>query len=661
MKALAAGRSASLALLFLSVYGGCNWMTAQRTDVGVWYYEWERLIPFWPLMIVPYLSIDAFFLVAPFLCRDRNELRTMSARIATAIVVAGMCFAVIPLRFAFDRPAIDGWLGVLFNGFTTLDRPFNLFPSLHITLAVILADTYARHTSGLLRIALLVWFALIGLSTVFTFQHHVVDLAGGLLLATIVHSLIRERDGSPHEATRNVRVGAYYAIGSGLAAFLAAMLWPWGALLLWPALSLAIVCAAYLGLGSAVLAKANGRIPISTRILLWPYFIGQRASLGYYRRQCPAYNVVVPGVWIGRRLDEDEAGAAIAAGVTAVLDLTAEFDETSAFRRIAYANVQTLDLTAPSAVALNAAVQFVSEESRRGIVYVHCKIGYSRSAAVVGAWLLTAGHARTTEEAIGFVRRVRPQAIVRPEAVAAIRQFEAALSGSAQRVHRRPSLERACVSIILAAAARLICGAPRWFDAVPSTRQRIYFANHTSHLDFVAIWGSLPSAARARTLPVVGRDYWDGGPIRRLLARRVLHAVLVDRAHGAMHRQATIASARRSVQCAAEALATGASLIIFPEGTRGSGGTVGPFKSGLYHLCRTHPDVELVPVFLENLNRILPKGEAVPLPVTGRITFGQPMRLQPGEGKTQFLLRARTALLMVPVCTSPSTAISRAS
>ncbi len=443
MKALAARRSASLALLFLGVYGGCNWMTAQRTDVGVWYYEWERLIPFWPLMIVPYLSIDAFFLVAPFLCRDRDELRVLSARIATAIVVAGICFAVFPLRFAFDRPAIDGWLGALFNGFTTLDRPYNLFPSLHITLAVILADTYARHTSGLLRIALLVWFALIGLSTVFTFQHHVVDLAGGLLLATIVHYLIRERGGSPHGATRNVRIGAYYAIGSGLAALLAAMLWPWGALLLWPALSLAIVCAAYLGLGPAVLAKANGRIPISTRILLWPYFIGQRASLSYYRRQCPAYNVVVPGVWIGRRLDEDEAGAAIAAGVTAVLDLTAEFDEVSAFRRVAYASVPTLDLTAPSADALNAAVRFVSEESRRGIVYVHCKIGYSRSAAVVGAWLLTARHARTTEEAIGFVRRVRPQAIVRPEAVAAIRQFEAVLSGSVRPVHRRPSLERA--------------------------------------------------------------------------------------------------------------------------------------------------------------------------------------------------------------------------
>ena len=319
-------------------------------------YEWERLIPFWPLMIVPYLSIDAFFLVAPFLCRDRDELRVLSARIATAIVVAGICFAVFPLRFAFDRPAIDGWLGALFNGFTTLDRPYNLFPSLHITLAVILADTYARHTSGLLRTALLVWFALIGLSTVFTFQHHVVDLAGGLLLATIVHYLIRERGGSPHGAAMNVRIAAYYATGSGLAALLAAMLWPWGALLLWPALSLAIVCAAYRP-GIRSLGKSERQDSDLYPDLLWPYFIGQRASLSYYRRQCPAYNVVVPGLWIGRRLDEDEAGAAIAAGVTAVLDLTAEFDEASAFRRIAYTNVPTLDLTAPSADVLKAAVR----------------------------------------------------------------------------------------------------------------------------------------------------------------------------------------------------------------------------------------------------------------------------------------------------------------
>jgi 1-acyl-sn-glycerol-3-phosphate acyltransferase len=218
------------------------------------------------------------------------------------------------------------------------------------------------------------------------------------------------------------------------------------------------------------------------------------------------------------------------------------------------------------------------------------------------------------------------------------------------------------MSAILGAAARMLCGAPRWLGSAPSARQRIYFANHTSHLDFVAIWGSLPPAVRAETRPVVGRDYWDRGPVRRLIARRALHAVLVERRPAATDRESTIAAARRSVQYAVAALETGASLIIFPEGTRGPGGDVVPFKSGLYHMCRMRPDVELVPVFLEDLHRILPKGEAVPVPVNGSITFGRPIRLRPGEDKTAFLARARAALLMVnQPCTSLSTAISRAS
>ena len=250
---------------------------------------------------------------------------------------------------------------------------------------------------------------------------------------------------------------------------------------------------------------------------------------------------------MGRRLDEREAKLAVAAGVTAVLDMTAEFDEAQAFTNVAYKSIPLLDLTAPSPEALTAAVQFLKQESCRGIVYVHCKIGYSRSAAVVAAWLLATGHARTAEEAIAAIRRVRPEVIVRREAIEAITQFAGALRGAHVQQRVSPSLERIAVSAILAAAARLICGVPQWLDKAPPTRQRIYFANHTSHLDFVAIWGSLPPAARLETRPVVGRDYWDGGPVRRLIARRVLRAVLVERGQGSADRKATIDGARRGV------------------------------------------------------------------------------------------------------------------
>ena len=115
MKASAARRSALLSLMFLAVYGACNWIAAQRADVGVWYFAWERRIPFVPAMIVPYLSIDAFFVAAPFLCRDRAELDAFTRRVSVAILVAGACFLTLPLRFAFARPVVQGWPGVLFR------------------------------------------------------------------------------------------------------------------------------------------------------------------------------------------------------------------------------------------------------------------------------------------------------------------------------------------------------------------------------------------------------------------------------------------------------------------------------------------------------------------------------------------------------------------
>lgn len=663
MTSPAARQSALLCLLFLAVYGGCSWMTAQRADVGVWYFAWERSLPFWPLLIVPYLSIDAFFVAAPFLCRSRRERRVYSRRIVAAIVAAGICFAVMPLRFAFDRPATGGWLGWLIGTFAALDRPFNLFPSLHITLAVILADIYRRHTAGIVRSVLTVWFLLIGASTVFTYQHHVIDVAGGLVLATLVFYLVRE-PAVRAPAARNVRVAAYYLLGAGTAIALAVALWPAASILLWPALSLGIVSASYAGIGPSIFGKAHGRLPLATKLVLWPCLLGQRASLAWYRRQCRPWDVVAPGVWLGRQLSEREAADAVHAGVAAVVDLTPDFDRPRAFSRVPYLNLQTLDLTAPSVASLNSAVRFITRHSRRGVVFVHCKIGYSRSAAVVGAFLLSSGRVRTTDEALALIRRGRSQVVVRPEVVVSLRRYQAALARPDHSCFSPPTLGRLAVMSVLAGAAHLICGSRRWAGCTPEPRPRVYFANHTSHLDFLAVWGALPAALRATTRPVAGRDYWDRDPLRRVIAGRVIRAVLVDRTPPGQSgdREAAIASARRSVERAARALAAGESLIIFPEGTRGDGGDVGPFKSGLYHLCRLRPEVELVPVFLENLHRILPKGEAVPLPLSGSVTFGTPIRLRPGESKCAFLARARAALLMVNrPCPSPSIAMSRAS
>jgi 1-acyl-sn-glycerol-3-phosphate acyltransferase len=198
------------------------------------------------------------------------------------------------------------------------------------------------------------------------------------------------------------------------------------------------------------------------------------------------------------------------------------------------------------------------------------------------------------------------------------------------------------IGAALAALARLISGASAHWAAPPTdARQRVYFSNHTSHLDFVVIWSALPPALRARTRPVAGADYWRRGALRRYLATRVFNAILIDRAGSA----SSPGEASRSIEKIAEGMGDDGSIIVFPEGTRSLDGEVRPFKSGLYHLCRKKPGLELVPVYLANMNRILPKGEVLPVPLLGRVVFGAPLRMQPDEEKAAFLARAREALL----------------
>lgn len=199
---------------------------------------------------------------------------------------------------------------------------------------------------------------------------------------------------------------------------------------------------------------------------------------------------------------------------------------------------------------------------------------------------------------------------------------------------------RTLVSTVLVQLMRLLTGInAQWIGCTPGVQQRIYFANHSSHLDGLVIWAALPAALRAHTRPVAARDYWGHSAWRRYLAEEVFHALLIDR-DGRR-------SARQTIQDMVAAMGTDASLILFPEGTRGDGTRVSAFKSGLYYLAQARPDVEMVPVYLQNLSRVLPKGEVLPVPILCSAYFGEPLRLQPGEEREVFLERARQAVVML--------------
>lgn len=177
----------------------------------------------------------------------------------------------------------------------------------------------------------------------------------------------------------------------------------------------------------------------------------------------------------------------------------------------------------------------------------------------------------------------------------------------------------------------------RWYESQPDTNQRVYFANHSSHLDALVIWSALPPEIRERTRMIAAKDYWDAGPIRRYISRRLFNALLIDREN--------VSIKNTPVKIMIEEMKDEYSIVMFPEGGRGSGEKLGEFKSGLYHLAKKRPDLELIPVYLENMSRILPRGRTLPVPMLSRVVFGPPLWLEDGEKKDVFLERARQSVI----------------
>jgi 1-acyl-sn-glycerol-3-phosphate acyltransferase len=193
------------------------------------------------------------------------------------------------------------------------------------------------------------------------------------------------------------------------------------------------------------------------------------------------------------------------------------------------------------------------------------------------------------------------------------------------------------MSLFLLGLVRLLTGAQaRWYGCPPKAEQRIYFANHQSHADLVLMWAALPQELRSITRPIAAKDYWTASTFKRWITTEVFNAVYVEREKK---------GDEDPLQPLIDALESGDSLILFPEGTRGFTEDPQPFKSGLYNLARRFPGVVLVPAWIHNVQRVMPKGEVVPVPVLCSVTFGAPIALGENEPRADFLVRAREAVM----------------
>jgi membrane-associated phospholipid phosphatase len=368
-------------LVFSVCYPLANLLAHQQHTRRSFALALDGSIPFIAPMAIPYLTSGLFFTLVFFVMRTPEQLRVVSRRLLLTTVAGCLMFVMAPARFSLDRPAVpDALPAALYGWLDLVDQPYNQFPSLHVAYCVIfwLALRPLFHSAG--KAALAGWLLLVGASTVFTWQHHLLDVAGGLILGLAAAMTIRPG------ATRAHTVAFYYLIMAGLVLF--------GALALgspiaaYAAASLLLVAAAYRARRADFLGKQAGRHPLRAWLLFWPYLAGYRLTWMLVRlreRRRPPCMEAAPGLWIGRRLDSAEARQL--PPDCHVIDLCAELPEAAPLRRN-YRHIPLMDLHAPQPAQLRAVLAAIAQQHAAGRpVYVHCAMGYSRSRLIARLYL----------------------------------------------------------------------------------------------------------------------------------------------------------------------------------------------------------------------------------------------------------------------------------
>jgi hypothetical protein len=403
---------AFLGPLFFLTYNFANAAAARREHVAVLMFSWERHIPFVAWTILPYWSSDILYALSLGICRTREELDLHGKRLLAIQVFAIACFLEFPLRCGFVTPAVSGWAGELFSALHGFDRPFNQAPSLHVALAAILWTRYRAHTSGVPRIALAAWFALIAVSTLTTYQHQFIDVPTGLWAGVLVLAALPER----RAVDPQIPLTLGYLAGTIACAIGGFELRGFGWLLLWPGFALSMVAAAYWTGDSRWIGTGNRLLTL----LMLPYTLAAWINSRVWTRGEPAKNHLADAVWIGRAPSHVDR-----AEMNSVVHLAPELPIRGDV------HVAMLDLTPPTEEQLDAAVRAIKELAGQRPTLVCCALGYSRSAVASAAWLIAAGHATTTDEAIDQVRRARPQVVVGPSYKLRLEQWAERRNGHA--------------------------------------------------------------------------------------------------------------------------------------------------------------------------------------------------------------------------------------
>ncbi|HCR3976934.1 TPA: phosphatase PAP2/dual specificity phosphatase family protein [Citrobacter koseri] len=406
-----------LAPFFFLTYGQVNQFTAGRDNISSLVFEWERHIPFVPLTIIPYWSLDLLYGLSLFVCTTLNEQRRLVCKLVLASLIACIGFLLFPLQFTFTRPEITGPASWLFGQLERFDLPYNQSPSLHIILCWLLWRHFHRHLKGKWQALNGGWFLLIAVSVLTTWQHHFIDVITGLAVGMVIDWLIPGQGQWRWRIASGKRkiLATRYLFGV-LACLAGTFVTPW---LWWPTLALLIVALAYGALGVEALQKdRTGRLTPAAWWLLFPWRLGMMLSMHCYTRRLPAVSPLVDGLFLG-------AYPCRPVKQQAVLDLTGEFPRSHASQDVVYCCVPMLDLVKPDYDTLYQAVGSLEQlRITHGSVLIHCALGLSRSALVGAAWLLYRYPGLGVDDAVDRLRKTRPQVVFTSEHLELLKQWK---------------------------------------------------------------------------------------------------------------------------------------------------------------------------------------------------------------------------------------------
>lgn len=229
-------------IVFVAVYKFCTWYASSLDNVPSFAFDFERSIPFLPLSIIPYMAGGLFFGLVFFFCKDKYQIKILAWRMLFVIIVAGIFFVTVPLKFSFEKPLVSSTiLGLPFSFLKDFDSPFNQSPSLHITFSFVFWTVFKDVPKW--RFFFLIMLILVGISTLTTFQHHFIDVVTGAILAHLSFILIPYRKNNPEHY--RIHIANYYFLACWVLVFASLLIFKFfgmeGLLILFPAVILLII------------------------------------------------------------------------------------------------------------------------------------------------------------------------------------------------------------------------------------------------------------------------------------------------------------------------------------------------------------------------------------------------------------------------------------